>query len=94
MFEDKSLICEECGQEFIFTSGEQEFYHQKGFENQPKRCKDCRTQRRNSRSSKSREMFTAICAKCGTETQVPFRPVEDRPVYCLQCFQEQRQAAL
>lgn len=93
MFEDKTLICLDCGQEFIFTAGEQEFYHQKGFENEPKRCKDCRTQRRNSRSGKAREMFAAVCANCGTETQVPFQPVEDRPVYCLHCFQEQRQRA-
>ena len=53
MFEDKNLICEDCGQEFVFSAGEQEFYHQKGFENQPKRCRECRMQRRNSRNGKN-----------------------------------------
>ena len=35
MYEDKTLICKECGKEFVFTAGEQEFYASKGFENEP-----------------------------------------------------------
>lgn len=97
MFEDRTLVCQDCGQEFVFTAGEQEFYAEKGFENEPKRCKDCRVSRRNnSRSSGERpprQMYDAICAECGAETQVPFRPVEGRPVYCLDCFQQQKEAA-
>lgn len=92
MFEDRKLVCQDCGQEFVFTAGEQEFYHEKGFENEPKRCRDCRTQRRTNRNGRTREMYSAICASCGAETQVPFKPVEDRPVYCLQCFQSQKAA--
>ncbi|MGR6837080.1 zinc-ribbon domain containing protein [Syntrophomonas erecta] len=94
MFEDKTLVCQDCGQEFIFTAGEQEFYHEKGFENEPKRCRDCRTARRNNRSGNRapREMFPAVCARCGADTQVPFRPVDGRPVYCQECFQAQREA--
>lgn len=95
MFEDKTLVCQDCGQEFIFTAGEQEFYAEKGFENEPKRCRECRTNRRsNSRSGNRapREMFAAVCAECGAETEVPFRPVEGRPVYCQECFQRQRAA--
>ncbi len=90
MFEDKVLVCQDCGQEFIFTVGEQEFYQEKGFENEPKRCKDCRSNRRNNRndSRAPREMYPATCARCGVETQVPFNPVAGRPVYCNQCFQE------
>ena len=42
MYEDKTLICKECGAEFIFTAGEQEFYAEKGFVNEPQRCKSCR----------------------------------------------------
>ena len=49
MFEDKTLICQDCEREFVFTAGEQEFYAEKGFENEPKRCKDCRQNRRNNR---------------------------------------------
>ncbi|QGU00394.1 hypothetical protein SYNTR_1800 [Candidatus Syntrophocurvum alkaliphilum] len=97
MFEDKTLICQDCGEEFTFTEGEQEFYHEKGFENEPKRCKDCRSNRRNNRGGGGnrapREMHDAVCAECGAETQVPFRPVEGRPVFCLDCFQQQRQAS-
>jgi len=92
MFEDKTLVCQDCGQEFIFTAGEQEFYHEKGFQNEPKRCKDCRMQRRSSRNERGpREMFDAICARCGKETQVPFKPSGDRPVYCLECFQQMKE---
>ena len=42
MFEDKTLVCKECGKEFVFTAGEQEFYAEKGFQNEPQRCKACR----------------------------------------------------
>lgn len=47
--EDKTLICQDCGQEFIFTAGEQEFYKAKGFDNEPKRCKACRDKRKAQR---------------------------------------------
>ena len=85
MFQDKNLICKDCNSEFVFTSGEQEFYAEKGFENEPQRCKDCRNSRKtNMRAQK--EMFAATCASCGAEAKVPFRPREDRPVYCSECF--------
>ena len=41
-FEDETLVCKDCGKEFIFSAGEQEFYAEKGFENKPVRCRDCR----------------------------------------------------
>ena len=50
MYEDKTLICKECGKEFVFTAGEQEFYASKGFENEPQRCKACRQNRKNAAS--------------------------------------------
>ena len=85
MFEDKTLVCKDCGEEFVFTAGEQEFYESKGFVNEPQRCKNCRMARKNSERA-NREMFTATCASCGTEAKVPFKPREDRPVYCSDCF--------
>lgn len=85
MYEDKTLICKDCGNEFVFTAGEQEFYAEKGFVNEPQRCKDCR-QTRKSAGRPEREMFTAVCASCGKEARVPFQPREDRPVYCSECF--------
>ena len=36
-----------------------------------------------------RQMFDVVCASCGKETQVPFQPRGDRPVYCSDCFQKQ-----
>ena len=94
-FVDKTLRCRECGNDFTFTAGEQEFYQQKGLLNQPGRCPDCRAARRNSSGSGSRErspreMHTVICAECGTETQVPFLPKNDRPVYCSTCYDKVR----
>ena len=85
MYQDKTLTCRDCGSEFEFTANEQEFYAEKGFTNEPTRCKECRIARKNS-SRQAREMFPATCAACGKETQVPFQPRDDRPVYCSECF--------
>ena len=92
-FTDINLTCRDCGQPFVFTSGEQEFYQQRGFTNQPVRCPSCRDARKLSGGGAgagrggSREMFTAICSQCGKEAQVPFQPRGDKPVYCSACFE-------
>ena len=85
MYEDKTLVCKECGKEFVFTAGEQEFYAERGFQNEPQRCKSCRDARKNAARG-PREYFTATCAACGNEARVPFEPKSDRPVYCSDCF--------
>ena len=90
MYEDKTLTCEECEQKFTFTAGEQEFYAEKGFKNEPKRCKSCRDARKG-KGEQGREMFTVQCANCGGEARVPFQPREDRPVYCSECFAKMRE---
>jgi len=94
-YEDKNLTCRDCGQAFTFTAGEQEFFHERGFPNEPSRCPDCRAQRkasggRGGGGGGSREMHTTVCSECGKEAQVPFVPSGDRPVYCSDCFQNQR----
>jgi CxxC-x17-CxxC domain-containing protein len=133
-FQDRVITCVDCGQSFVHSAGAQEFYAQKGFTSDPKRCPDCRRMKkekggggaaggghmgggRPARSSTSdndalfntgrggggdrggdrggygggpREMFTATCAECGVETQVPFKPRGDRPVYCRDCYQSKR----
>ena len=71
MYEDKTLVCKECGKEFVFTAGEQEFYAERGFQNEPQRCKACRDARKNAARG-PREFFTATCAACGGEARVPF----------------------
>lgn len=96
-FTDKTLKCRECGNDFVFTAGEQEFYQQKGLMNQPGRCASCRQVRRQSagggsRERAPREMHTVTCAECGVETQVPFLPKNDRPVYCSPCYDKVRVA--
>ena len=70
MYEDKTLVCKECGKEFVFTAGEQEFYAERGFQNEPQRCKACRDARKNAARG-PREYFTAVCAACGGEAKVP-----------------------
>ena len=46
MQQDKIIVCKDCGNQFTFSAGEQEFFSQKGFENKPVRCKDCRAKRK------------------------------------------------
>jgi len=89
MFEDRTLVCNECGQEFVFTAGEQEFYAEKGFANDPKKCKACRDARKNAGRTE-REMFTAVCDRCGGEARLPFRPKEGRAVYCSDCYAQMK----
>ncbi len=126
---DRTLTCRDCGQEFTFTAGEQDFYTQRGFSD-PQRCPDCRAQRKQQRntggnsyssgggyssggydndggyssggyrsgnggggySSGPRQLYPAVCSECGKETQVPFQPRGDKPVYCSDCFAEKRQS--
>ncbi len=93
-FEEKSLTCSDCGKVFPFTAEEQEFFASKGYTNEPKRCPTCRQNRRSERFGSSgggmsrgpRQMFPAVCAQCGKETQVPFQPRGDKPVYCRDCY--------
>ena len=93
-FEDKTLVCRECGDAFTFSAGEQEFYQSRGLLNEPSRCASCRSIRRrsggDSRSGQPRTMHPAVCATCGVSTEVPFEPREGRPVYCNDCFRTAR----
>src|SRR4030088_2722751 len=103
MAADTILTCRDCGQQFTFTSGEQDFYSSRGY-SEPSRCPDCRAARKAERDSGGygsyggggggsrgpREMFTATCSSCGQEAQVPFQPSGDKPVYCSTCFEQRR----
>ena len=65
-FEDKTLQCSDCGQDFTFTAGEQEFYASRGFQNEPKRCPDCRKSRK---ANVTAIVDTVVAAAAGTERQ-------------------------
>ena len=95
LYENKTLICKDCGAPFDFTVRDQMFYAEKGFENEPQRCRDCRSQRKNTRGQggSTREMFDATCAQCNVATTVPFKPRGDRPVYCRACYAAMTPAA-
>ena len=99
-YTDKTLNCQDCGQSFTFTADDQEFFSTKGY-TEPKRCPDCRQARKAERGGGgggyggggggggyggAREMHAVVCADCGKNTEVPFEPRGDRPVYCRSCF--------
>ena len=92
-FQDKTLTCRECGSEFVWTAGEQDFYQRKGFENPPFRCAQCRAKKKAERMA-NRTMTKIICAKCGKEDEVPFVPKEGTPVLCKDCFRLEKQRAV
>ena len=96
-FQDKSLQCSDCGATFTFSVEEQELFQSRGYTNEPKRCLECRRARKTERYGNDsygyksrRQMFPAVCAECGKETEVPFQPREGRPVYCSECYNKVR----
>ncbi len=101
-FVDRLLTCSDCGGEFIFTAGEQLFFADKQFKNDPKRCKPCKSRRAGlagkpasgpAAAGISRTETRTECSECGVETTVPFKPTQGRPVLCRQCFQVKLKAA-
>ncbi|HET9263943.1 MAG TPA: zinc-ribbon domain containing protein [Vicinamibacterales bacterium] len=98
-FQDKTLSCIDCGTEFIWTAGEQLFFADKNFKNEPKRCKSCKAKRASRPASgavmaRERVETTTNCSACGKETTVPFRPTQGRPVFCRECFQQRKFAGV
>ncbi|MGD1209895.1 MAG: zinc-ribbon domain containing protein [Candidatus Acidiferrales bacterium] len=94
-YHDKVLKCADCGAEFVFTAGEQMFFADKGFKNEPKRCKACKANRAQGNGESGsvnvqRVETKTVCSQCGKETTVPFKPTQGRPVYCRECFQQRR----
>lgn len=106
---DRSLTCRDCGNEFVFTAGEQDFYTSRGFSD-PQRCPSCRQarkQQRNDGDSYSggggggysnggggqRTLYPATCSECGKDTEVPFNPSPGKPVFCRECFQSRKSAS-
>ncbi|MDD4873631.1 MAG: zinc-ribbon domain containing protein [Dehalococcoidales bacterium] len=96
-FQEKSIVCSDCGASFTFSIEDQEFFQSKGYTNEPKRCLSCRQARKTERNGSGndgyrtqRQMFPVTCASCGKNTQVPFEPRGDKPVYCSDCYNKTR----
>ncbi len=95
-YEDKTIQCVDCSQDFVHSAEDQARYAERGFSNEPKRCRDCREQRKakggggHGGDRPEREFHEATCAECGAATTVPFKPTQGRPVYCRDCFRAQR----
>ena len=100
-FADRFLKCSDCGNDFVFTAGEQLFFYDKQFKNDPKRCKLCKAKRCRAGAFGEPECGCAAipfsrtetrteCSACGIETTVPFKPTQGRPVLCRSCFQMKR----
>ena len=94
-FKDKDIQCSDCGTTFTFSAEDQEYYRSKGYTNEPKRCPSCRQARKTERYGSGgqgygsrRQMFPATCTECGKETEVPFEPRGDKPVYCIDCYRK------
>lgn len=102
---DKTIVCADCGAEFTHSADDQQRYAERGFTNEPKRCRDCRAKRKAAGSRSGgmgrggggysggggdRELHAATCAACGVQTEVPFKPTEGRPVYCRDCYRSRR----
>ena len=101
-FIDRILTCADCGHSFVFTAGEQLFFFDKQFRNDPKRCKPCKSRRSTgvvqpggqpASAGISRTETRTVCSACSVETTVPFKPTQGRPVLCRQCFQQQQRAS-
>lgn len=101
--EDKSILCIDCNSDFTWSVGEQVFFRDKQLQNPPKRCKECK-QAKNERLAaiaaaqasgiRQRIEVAVNCAKCGTQTTVPFYPSQGRPVFCRSCFLEMNPSVL
>ena len=91
-FQDKTLTCKECGKDFTWTAGEQQFYQEKQLQNPPARCKDCRSARKQSRFGRSDVQFEITCKNCGKQDTVNFKPRDPSSVLCTECFRKERQA--
>lgn len=87
-FQDKSLACKDCSKEFTWSAGEQKFYADKGLQNPPSRCKDCRDRAKQDKAS--RPTYKIICKECNKEGEVPFQPRDPQDVLCADCFAKKR----
>jgi len=102
VFQDKLIQCFDCETIFTFDVLEQKQFASKGHNHNPKRCPSCRHERKTRQNgnnvssnrgnsySPSRQMYQIKCSACDKDTQVPFCPREDHPIYCRDCYNKVR----
>lgn len=89
-YQDKTLKCKDCNKEFTWTTGEQEFFAQKGFDRAPIRCPECRKKKKEQHQQKETkgELSEITCSECGKKTEVDFKPRNPQDILCSQCFEK------
>src|SRR5260370_14532051 len=102
-YQDKILKCIDCGTDFVFTAGEQLFFHDKQFKNEPKRCKNCKGKRvavlgasshgPSPGHSRAKTEARTTCSPAGKKTTVPVRPTQGLPERAAGGFEHGRQSA-
>jgi CxxC-x17-CxxC domain-containing protein len=93
VYVDRTLRCRDCSDDFVWTAGEQSFFREKGLQNIPVRCPQCRAARKVEMGVRPRVEHQVICAECGAHTTVPFVPRQGRPVFCGPCFSDAKQTS-
>ncbi len=86
--EDKTLNCKECSKEFVWSAGEQQFYADKGLQNPPGRCPECRRAKKEQKANQPKTVIT--CKNCGKQDEVPFKPNNPDDVLCGECWKKER----
>jgi len=87
-FQDKVITCKDCLKDFNWTAGEQKFFADKGLQNPPSRCPECRKQVKDRKASQPK--YTITCKDCGKTDEVPFQPFNQDDVFCAECFAKKR----
>ncbi len=92
-FEDRTLLCRDCGKQFTWKASDQDFFAQKGY-SAPGRCKDCRYKRKAQaegfQGASHRREYDITCSKCKNTGKVPFEPSTKQSLLCTGCFINQR----
>ena len=91
-FQNKWIDCVNCGKSFVFSKRDQKYYRDQGYNNEPKRCRECRALLKRQKqvtidaNGVERELFKSQCVACGRVTYVPFKPTGVKPIYCRDCL--------
>src|SRR3990172_6863365 len=97
-FVDRTLRCVDCGADFVWTGGEQAFFADKNFKNEPKRCRACKAKRSerlaaSPAGARDRVETRTGCSGGGKEATGAFRPTQGGPAFGGGCFQQRKHVA-